>query len=230
MAFLRSTRCLNRHNAFLFLFFFFLVDQRPLSSRATRFSRIRGKRTNDESWKDVITSGWRALLEERARKLYHWIFLITLRSSLSNKFPDIDSSKKNIPSIILCELHGESSSQWMISPSGKVSRSRMTTVINISNSTENLPSRLLLLPLKSDSPLIPNSKKKKKNGDGIFDVSTKRYLREALIPRQLRDPRLIHALYIADDKRSLLKSVDENKWIKKKKEGDEAKNKYTNVN
>lgn len=98
----------------------------------------------------------------------------------------------------------------MISPSGKVSRSRMTTVINISNSTENLPSRLLLLPLKSDSPLIPNSKKKK-NGDGIFDVSTKRYLRDALIPRQLRDPRLIHALYIADDKRSLLKSVDENK-------------------
>lgn len=69
-SFLRSTRCLNRHNAFLFLFFFLLVDQRPLSSRATRFSRIRGKTTNDESWKDVITSGWRALLEERARKLY----------------------------------------------------------------------------------------------------------------------------------------------------------------
>lgn len=173
--------------------------------------------------------GGRCSRNEHENSTDHWISLITLRSSLSNKFPDIDSSKKNIPSIILCELHGESSSQWMISPSGKVSRSRMTTVINISNSTENLPSRLLLLLLKSDSPLIPNSKKKK-NGDGIFDVSTKRYLRDALIPRQLRDPRLIHALYIADDKRSLLKSVDENKWIKKKKEGDEAKNKYTNVN
>lgn len=45
------TRCLNTHSEthvpFL-LFFFLLVDQRSLSSRATRFSRIRGKRTKVE--------------------------------------------------------------------------------------------------------------------------------------------------------------------------------------
>lgn len=139
--------------------------------------------------------GGRCSRNEHENSTDHWISLITLRSSLSNKFPDIDSSKKNIPSIIFCELHGESSSQWMISPSGKVSRSRMTTVINISNSTENLPSRLLLLPLKSDSPLIPNSKKKKKQGWYIrcfYETILARRVNSTPITRSTFDTRAVH--------------------------------------
>lgn len=98
------TRCLNTHSEthvpFL-LFFFLLVDQRSLSSRATRFSPlayVEKKRTSKVGKTLLREDGGRC---SSTKTLDHWISLITLRSSLSNKFPvtDIDSSKKNI----LCE-------------------------------------------------------------------------------------------------------------------------------
>ena len=179
------TRCLNTHSEthvpFL-LFFFLLVDQRSLSSRATRFSRIRGKRTKVE--KTLLREdGGRCSSTKTLRIIGSLLLLYVHRFQTNSPWP---ISKKNI----LCE---ESSSEWMNSPSGKVFHS----VINFSNSTENLPSCLLL---KSDSPLILNKNPKKKI---VLDVS-KRYFRDALIPRQLRDPHLIHALNILDDKRMVV--------------------------
>lgn len=62
----------------------------------------------------------------------HWISLITLRSSLSNKFPvtDIDSSRKNILSIILCFTRRSLPSWIVLEKFFTRPRWRMTTVIN----------------------------------------------------------------------------------------------------
>lgn len=183
------TRCLSTHSEthvpFL-LFFFLLVDQRSLSSRATRFSPlayVEKKRTSKVGKTLLREDGGRCSSTKTLRIIGSLLLLYVHRFQTNSPWP---ISKKNI----LCE---ESSSEWMNSPSGKVFHS----VINFSNSTENLPSCLLL---KSDSPLILNKNPKKKI---VLDVS-KRYFRDALIPRQLRDPRLIHALNILDDKRMVV--------------------------
>lgn len=132
------------------------------------------QRANDESWKDVIIRTMARVVRGTSTKTLRIItdFSYYLRSSLSNKFPDIDSSKK----------HSFDYSFTRALPSRESFRIGHMVI----NSRPKI-CLLCLLPPKSDSRLIHKNQKKKKE--------TRIFLRNetqfALIPSQLRDPRLI---------------------------------------
>lgn len=156
-------------NAFLFLFLLFFLHR-----WTTTFFSSKEPTTKVE--KTLLYVRWRALFEERARKLYGSlrISLITyVHRFQTNSL--ISIRRKNILSIILLR--------------------ELFLVVKVFGSVDHhmvINSRpkiclLCLLPPKSDSRLIHKNQKKKKE--------TRIFLRNetqfALIPSQLRDPRLI---------------------------------------
>lgn len=135
------------------------------------------QRANDESWKDVIIRTMARVVRGTSTKTLRIItnFSYYLRSSLSNKFPDIDSSKK----------HSFDYSFTRALPSRESFRIGRPSHGN-KFSTENLP------PLFTTTEIWlsfnPQKPKKKKKETRIFLRNETQF---ALIPSQLRDPRLI---------------------------------------
>lgn len=173
------------------------------------------QRANDESWKDVIIRTMARVVRGTSTKTLRIItdFSYYLRSSLSNKFPDIDSSKK----------HSFDYSFTRALPSRESFRIGHMVI----NSRPKI-CLLCLLPPKSDSRFI--HKNQKKRNANIFTKRDAIRVNSEPIARSTFNWS-VHTWWILQMIEGWLRSVDENKWVKKKKrkekEGDEAENKYT---
>lgn len=162
------------------------------------------QRANDESWKDVIIRTMARVVRGTSTKTLRIItdFSYYLRSSLSNKFPDIDSSKK----------HSFDYSFTRALPSRESFRIDHHMVIN----SRPKICLLCLLPPKSDSRLIYKNQKKKKRNANIFTKRDAIRVNSEPIARSTFNWS-VHTWWILQMIEGWLRSVDENKWVKKKK-------------